>query len=349
MSDRALLMTPSRGLGGGIERYVETVEAALSSRGVEYGRIDLTRPGVAAHRQMLGEVVAEVRSHGKATRLIAAHPRLLPVATLAARQAAVDGISVLCYGADVWVSRAGMRWPLEKALMRRADVRVVAISGFTAGALVSTAPATVLPCALTRDWFDILVEAGTTARPARSGIDLVTVFRLADWRDKGLPELLTAVASLGRSDVRLTVLGSGQVPPELHALLSRYERCTVRSGLTDRELAAELAAADLLVLATRTRAGRRASGEGFGLVLLEAQLAGTPVVAPAHGGSYDAFVDQVTGVAPVDESAQSLARALNELLCDPSRLARMGSRARDWAQEAYAPEQYASLVVDRLL
>jgi phosphatidylinositol alpha-1,6-mannosyltransferase len=349
MSDRALLMTPSRGLGGGIERYVETLEAAFRDQGVEYGRIDLSRPGVAAHRQLLSDAVADVRARGKATRLIAAHPRLLPAAVLAARETQVDGISVLCYGADVWVSRADLRWPLEKALMRRADVRVVAISSFTAGALVNTAPATILPAAVTREWFDTLVAAGAEAGPARAGVSLVTVFRLGDWRDKGLPELLEAVASLGRDDVHLTVLGVGDTSPELQHLISQYDRCTVRSGLTDTELARELAAADLLVLATRTRAGRRASGEGFGLVLLEAQLAGTPVVAPAHGGGYDAFVSGVTGLAPADESAQALARVLNELLCNPARLARMGHRASEWAQEAFAPEQYAELAVARLL
>lgn len=348
MSDYAILMSPSRALGGGIERYIETLEAAFSHQGVECSRIDLSRPGVSAHRQMLGNVLAEVRAQGKACRLIAAHPRLLPIAMLAAREAQVNGISVLCYGADVWGSRFGVRWAMEKALMRRTDVRVVAISSFTAGALVHNVPAIILPASVTHEWFDMLVAAGARSN-VRSGVNLVTVFRLANWRDKGLPELLEAVASLGRSDIRLTVLGVGGASPELRRLLSRYERCTVRCGLTDIELADELAAADLLVLATRTRAGKRANGEGFGLVLLEAQLAGTPVVAPAHGGGYDAFVSGVTGLAPADESAPALARVLNELLSDPFRLAQMGLRASQWAQEAFAPERYAALAVARLL
>ena len=95
--------------------------------------------------------------------------------------------------------------------------------------------------------------------------------------------------------------------------------------------------------------GRRASGEGFGLVLLEAQLAGTPVVAPAYGGSHDTFIDQVTGTAPADESPEALARVLNAMLSDPDRLARMGQRAGEWARQAFAPDRYAALVVDRLL
>ena len=128
-----------------------------------------------------------------------------------------------------------------------------------------------------------------------------------------------------------------------------YSWCTVRPGLSDDDLARELAAADLFVLATQTRSGRGAFGEGFGLVLLEAQVAGTPVIAPAYGGSREAYVEGVTGVAPADESADALTRTLHDLLKDPDRLARMGRHAAQWTRQAFAPERYAQLVVRRLL
>jgi glycosyltransferase involved in cell wall biosynthesis len=105
----------------------------------------------------------------------------------------------------------------------------------------------------------------------------------------------------------------------------------------------------LFVLASQTRIGRRAVGEGFGLVLLEAQAAGTPVVAPAHGGSREAYVEGVTGVAPSDESAEALTRTLQGLLKDPARLEWMGRQAAQWTQQAFAPERYARLAVRRLL
>lgn len=345
----ALLLTPSRGLGGGIERYVETLEAAFTHKGVDYGRIDLSRPGVTAHREMLTAAVARLRATGGSPRLVAAHPRLLPVAVLVARRAHVDGISVLCHGSDVWVSPLGPRHQLETTLMRRADVRVVAVSSFTAGALSRVSPATILPPGVSREWYDTLIAASTLPAPDKRGVELVTVFRLADWRSKGLPELLAAVAALDRPDVHLTVFGVGKASAELIRLVSGYERCVLRPGLSDEELARGLAAADVLVLATRTRTGRRACGEGFGLVLLEAQLAGTPVIAPAFGGSHDAFVDHVTGRTPIDESAEALAKVLNELLSDTARLAHMGKRASEWARESFAPDRYASLVRDRLL
>jgi phosphatidyl-myo-inositol dimannoside synthase len=348
-SAEALLLSPSRGLGGGIERYLETIEWALAERSVRYRRIDLCRPGPTAHARLFADASRLLRTRPAPTRLVVAHSHLLPVATLLARQHEVRGITVLCHGTDVWGSRLAPRWHVEKLLMRRPAVRVVAVSSFTSGALSGTVAAAILPPGLSRGWFDTLVQASTTPRPEHPGVHLVTAFRMPDWRNKGLPELLAAVTALGRPDVHVTVCGSGAPPAELRRLVAACERCELRCDLSDRELARQLAAADLFVLATRTRPGRSPSGEGFGLVLLEAQVAGTPVIAPAHGGSHDAFLDRVTGMAPADESVQALASVLAEMLRDRGRLAQMADAASTWARACFAPERYAARAVANLL
>jgi glycosyltransferase involved in cell wall biosynthesis len=166
---------------------------------------------------------------------------------------------------------------------------------------------------------------------------------------KGLPRLIEAVTALGRPDVCLTICGSGNPPADLLRLVSGYSWCVLRLGLDKNSLASELAAADLFVLATYTRRGRGGVGEGFGLVLLEAQAAGTPVIAPAYGGSREAYIEGVTGVAPADESAEALTRTLRDLLKDPARLEWMGRQAAQWTRQAFAPEHYAQLAVRRLL
>jgi phosphatidyl-myo-inositol dimannoside synthase len=348
-TDRALLLTPSRGRGGGIERYVETLEWALAEEGIGYRRIDLVRPGAVAHGQMFTQAWKHLCSSREPARLILGHPSLLPVAVALSRVRSVRGISVICHGCEAWGTGLRPRRYIERCLMRRPAVRVVAVSNFTSGALFGGATATILPPGLSRDWFDALVQASANESAGGPGITLVTAFRLSDWRDKGLQQILDAVAALDRPDIRLTVCGSGEPPPDLICLVDQYERCALRAGLTDAELARELARADLFVLATRTRRGRQPYGEGFGLVLLEAQVAGTPVIGPAYGGSHEAFVDRVTGVAPVDESAEALARVLDELIRDPGGLAQMSRRASEWARACFAPEDYAPRVVGRLL
>ena len=349
MTSRVLLLSPSWGLGGGIERYVQTLEWAFAAEGVACRRLDLSGSGNRAHAGLLSRGRAVLRTESGPIRLVVAHRALLPVAALLARDPTVCGMSVVCHGTDAWGSRWRLRRSLERRLMRRADVRVVAVSNFTSGAILRDCRATVLRPTLSREWFDTLAAAAASRRARGQEIGLVSAFRLTDWRGKGLPQLVAAVAALSRPDVSLTICGIGDPPSGLLRLVSEYPWCTVRAGLSDGDLARELAAADLFVLATKTRSGRRVLGEGFGLVLLEAQAAGTPVIAPAYGGSREAYIEGVTGVAPTDESAEALARTLYGLLKDPVRLAWMGARAAQWTRQAFAPERYAQLAVRRLL
>ena len=85
------------------------------------------------------------------------------------------------------------------------------------------------------------------------------------------------------------------------------------------------------------------------MVLMEAQVAGVPVVAPAHGGSASAFVEGVTGTAPSEDTVTGLSERLREILADRKRLAWMADRAVDWARLTFDPDHYAELACRRLL
>ncbi len=344
-----LLLSPSRGVGGGIERYISALQWAFTADEVDCHRIDLSRPGGRAHLALLAEGKMLLRNTMAPMRIIVGHRSLLTVGTLLARERAACGLSIVCHGAEIWRNGYGPRAWVEKALMRRPEVRVVAVSSFTAGALSANCQATILPPGFPREWFEMLARAAATAGRSSAGIQLLTAFRLTSWREKGLPELAAAIAALGRADVRLTVCGTGSAPMDLLRFVSNRSWCSLQQGLKDSELARCLATADLFVLATRTRIGKAACGEGFGMILLEAQVAGTPVIAPAHGGSADAYVESVTGAAPADETSESLAVLLQQMLDDPARLASMGGRAAEWARQTFAPERYPQLAVRRLL
>lgn len=347
-ANRALLLTPSCGLGGGIERYVETLEWSFDAVGVENRTISLVGSGMVAHARILSQGRETLRLSGP-TRLVVAHRALLPVASRLAAESGIAGMSVICHGSDIWGVKRSLRGYYERHLMRQSYVRVVAVSSFTSGVLSGACPSSVLPPGLSMNWFNILVKASEGARLRVPGAHLVTVFRLGDWQDKGLPELLQAVATLGRPDISVTVCGNGNPPTDLCSLVAKYPACSMLADLTDEELASQVASSDLLVLATRTRSGRNPCGEGFGLVLLEAQVAGTPVIAPAHGGSHDAYIEGVTGMAPTDESVPALASVLRNMLGQPGRLAQMSKNAADWSRECFAPGPYAELAARRLL
>jgi glycosyltransferase involved in cell wall biosynthesis len=356
-----LLLAPSRGLGGGIERYVATIEDAFARQAVGYRRFDLRRPGgPGGPRRKLGfvrEVSGAVRAAPGPVRLVLAHRNLLPVVPVAARQRNFAAATVIFHGSEIWSGRRSR----GARVMSRPDVRVVAASSFSAGALAGICPAAVLHPGVPAGWYRQLVAAGERARPGGGEVALVTAFRLASWRSKGLETVLRAIQlldrdrdrdrdrDLNRNRVRLTVCGAGPVPPELAAVAARYPWCRVRPDLTDQELAGQLAGADLFVLGTRTRSGPAASGEGFGLVLLEAQLAGTPVIAPAYGGSHDAYQPGVTGLAPPDESPEALAAVLSTMLRDGVRRDRMARAAAAWSRGRFEPASYSEHLVERLL
>ncbi|MFT3901068.1 MAG: D-inositol-3-phosphate glycosyltransferase [Gordonia sp. (in: high G+C Gram-positive bacteria)] len=73
--------------------------------------------------------------------------------------------------------------------------------------------------------------------------------------------------------------------------------------------------------------------ESFGLVAIEAQACGTPVLAADVGGLGVAVVDGKTGALVDGHRTADWSNALEKLLADPGRLATMGTAARAHAEQ----------------
>ena len=71
--------------------------------------------------------------------------------------------------------------------------------------------------------------------------------------------------------------------------------------------------------------------ESFGLVAMEAQACGTPVVAASVGGLRTAVADGVSGVLVDSRDPVRYARAVQDLIARPAILARMSRGAREHA------------------
>jgi glycosyltransferase involved in cell wall biosynthesis len=84
-----------------------------------------------------------------------------------------------------------------------------------------------------------------------------------------------------------------------------------------------------------------ADQEPFGLVLVEAMLAGVPVVAPPEGGPAEIIRDGVDGLLVDPCDAVALSAALAELVRDPARRAEMGAAGRTRALEHFSAERMA--------
>ena len=138
-----------------------------------------------------------------------------------------------------------------------------------------------------------------------------------------IPDVLYAIAgdgperdALGRLAAELGVQGQVQFLGEISdsSLLYAYQQC------------------DLFVLPNRQVGS---DIEGFGIVLLEAQACGKPVVAGASGGTAEAMDAPRTGLTVPCEETEPLASTVARLLDDPSRRADMGRAARTWVEKRF--------------
>jgi glycosyltransferase involved in cell wall biosynthesis len=82
--------------------------------------------------------------------------------------------------------------------------------------------------------------------------------------------------------------------------------------------------------------------EGLPLVIIEAMLASRPVVATSVDGVPEEVVDGRTGLLVPPDDPQALASAVQSLLEDPDRRARMGRKGRRLAKEGFNLEKMVS-------
>jgi D-inositol-3-phosphate glycosyltransferase len=150
--------------------------------------------------------------------------------------------------------------------------------------------------------------------------------------------LLRAAAELAASDRdlarRLTIAvcggpsGSGLSRPtalmELAGELGLSDRVRFLPPRPPAELADVYRAADLI--------GVPSHNESFGLVALEAQACGTPVVAAAVGGLVTAVADGVSGVLVNGHHPAAWARVIGDLLRSPARRALLARGAAEHAR-----------------
>lgn len=140
---------------------------------------------------------------------------------------------------------------------------------------------------------------------------------------KGIDVLVDAMREV---DADLVIVGSGPLEAQLRARtreLGTAERTVFLPTLTHDELVAWYNAADVFCLPSVARS------EAFGLVQLEAQATGTPVVSTRlTTGVPFVNLDGVTGLTVPPGDVVALADAVRTLLADDALRARLGEQAR---------------------
>jgi len=183
---------------------------------------------------------------------------------------------------------------------------------------------------------------------AQDGVVLVFAGRIQPLKAPDIA--LRAAAQMIRDDPaladRLTVAfvggpsGTGRADPdrltELAAALGIAGTVRLEPPCPQPELADWYRAATVVMVPSYS--------ESFGLVAVEAQACGTPVVAASVGGLRTAVRDGFSGVLVDSRDPANYARAVSDLIAEPATLARLSRGAREHASRFGWSE-----TVDRLL
>lgn len=138
------------------------------------------------------------------------------------------------------------------------------------------------------------------------------------------------------ADWRLSIAGDGPARAEVMALFASLppERLHWHGALPAADVAALLARGSVLVWP--------GCGEAYGLVYLEAQAAGLPVVAYRIAGVPEVVSANAGGTLVEPGSAAALAAAVSTLLSDPARAARLGTLARTHVRAHHSSDAAAA-------
>ena len=283
---------------------------------------------------------ARAARHVDAHIILAGHPNLAPLAAWMQRTSARARAIVIAHGVEVWERLSTIR----RATIR-GSFRVVAPSSYTIQKLIEVQR---VPAERTRKLAWPIGPAFLHFVDQRSELKLPPGFpdgqvvlsvarAAASERYKGTDYLIRSIAQLRHDfpSLYFVNVGGGDDLPRLEQLakeLGVADRVHFLPSIARAQVAACYARADIFALPS--------TGEGFGLVFLEAMAFGKPVVAVAAAGAVDIVRDQVNGLLVPPHDLPRLTAAVRHLLNDKKLRDTLGARGAALVRDAYQFESF---------
>lgn len=315
---------------------------------VRVGSLEFSASGYA--RSKIAFALAALRAAGRDPALVfALHPHMAPIVSLMGLRCRNFRSVVFTHGVEVWQPLGRLRG----AALRRADL-VLGPSADTVQHLVSeqtVSPEKIqrLPWGLDPEFEARVASVAPVAPPPefpRSGRTILAVgrwdssekYKGADTLIEALPRVLKAAP-----DAALVFVGDGNDRPRLEKLardLQVSNHVYFLRGLAPEQLSACYANCGVFALPS--------SGEGFGMVFLEAMAYGKPVIGGAHGGILDIVDDGKMGLLVPHGDVDRLAEAIEFIFEDPKRAVDMGARGRERVASSFSFAQFQSNLTEAL-
>lgn len=285
--------------------------------------------GVWPTRTTLHEVRQAARTHRPDVVVLGASWPLGELTGALARDPGVPVVAI-SHGLEAGVAGVGLGGVVGRTTRRLAALTT--ISDFTQARLAPHVhcPVHRVPPGVDTDRFTPDVDG--TALRRRWGVPddapvVGCVSRLV--RRKGQDRLLDVWPALHARHPAawLVLVGTGPLEEELRARAATLRNVVVTGEIPWDDLPAAHAAFDVFAMPCRTRL-LGTDVEGLGIVYLEAQASGVPVVAGRSGGAPETVVEHETGAVVDGSDTGPLFAALDALLASPDRRRAWGRAGR---------------------
>lgn len=247
--------------------------------------------------------------------------------------AGLKRVHVLAHGTELLAGSSRFRKKLwlpgyARVILKRVS-NVIANSRYTRSLALEVAPraaVTALPPGVNLDFFRPMQQPKDSAT-----LKLCTVSRVLPF--KGHDLIAGAIAALPddiRPHIRWSIGGTGDGLPELEALVKTLgigELTRFEGFIPDNKLPGFYNSHDCFILCTRQDPAS-AEVEGFGLVFLEAQACGVPVIGTHTGGIPDAVEYDNGGWLIKQDDLEGLVKQLTQLFRHRDLLEVQSKKAR---------------------
>lgn len=186
-------------------------------------------------------------------------------------------------------------------------------------------------------------------RVVKDKIRLLTVGRLTE--KKGIEYSIKAVAKSIKKypNIVYNIIGEGALKDELENLIKELgveNSICLLGAKTQKEVLKYMLNSEIFILSSVT--AKSGDTEGLGVVLLEAQATGMPMLATLHNGFLDSVNNGKSGFLVPERDVGALSEKLNYLIENPQMWEEMGKQGRKHVVENYSKEEVLNKLVKQM-
>jgi len=264
---------------------------------------------------------------------------------------------VYCHGMDVMTaSQSPRKKILARKILKNAEF-IAANSEFTKEKILEYGVrpqnvTIVYPCPnmkLRREVLPKEIEALRNKYSLLNKKIILTTGRLVE--RKGHDVVLGALHKLKESvpEAHYVIIGEGPMEEAVKQMvktLGLEDSVSLIGKVSDYELAAWYEICDVFVMISRQL--KNEDAEGFGIVYLEANMFGKPVIAGKSGGVAEAVSDNETGILIEPTDQHEILSAIEKLLKNPEEAKRLGENGRRRVEQNFQWNKQAQPLIARI-